>query len=164
MGKSKNELVIGGIYIPFTGTTNLYDFITGTDTGQDLIDQAYAATPTLYIEMHPKVKCFKIIGYRYGYVDGATVNDIASVHLFEGAEAADDTNQRKAIPIAITSLIETPVSAQGTYVEIDTPIPVRLDDAGILYFIMNWTTAVISCGAAEHLFFVIYGESMEDSI
>jgi len=153
-------MVIGGVYIPFSGGKNLYDYITETDTGQDLADQAYAATPTLYIPIHPPVQSFMLTGYRYGYVDGAATNDLANVYLLEDAEADDDALQRHAI-LATGSLTETPVSALGTYVEIDTPIPVYLRTAGKLYFQTDWTTGVIDCSGTEHFFFIVYGIAME---
>lgn len=155
------ELVIGGVYIPFSGGKSLYDIVDETDTAQDLSDQAYQATPTLYINMHPPVKAFKITGYRIGYVDSANANDLANLYLFEDASADNDENQRQAIPIDISSIAETPVTGLLTWVEIDTPIPVKLASAGKLYFMTNWTTAVIDCGAAEHFVFIVYGEAME---
>ena len=160
---ARGELVIGGLYIPASGTLNLYDWISETDTGQDLADQAYQATPTLYIPMHPAVKCFKIIGYRYGYVDGAGADQWTNTFLFEGAVADDDANQRKTIPITIGSLAETALTASGTYTAINPNVPIRLDTAGKLYFMTTWGT-IISCGAGEHWFLVIYAESMEDSM
>jgi len=161
MKKYRDELVIGGLYIPDSGGVNLYDFILGVDTGQDLVSQAYQDTPTLYIPLHPSsVKAFEIIGYRYGYVDGANADDLANVWLIEGASATDYINQMYTV-LATGALSETPLTAIGTYVEVDTPIPIYLQDDGKLYFKTNWTTAVIDCGAGEHFFFIVYGKILD---
>ena len=109
--------------------------------------------------MAPQIKAFEIIGYRYGYVDSANADDLANIWLYEDNQAADDANQRSAI-LATGALAETPVSAVGTWVEVDTPIPVILKDKGRLYFKTDWTNAVIDCGAAEHFFFIVYGKAL----
>lgn len=163
MEVSRDMLVIGGVYIADNGTKNLLEYFDGSDTGQDLSSQTFQDTPTLYITMHPAIKAFVLVGYRVGYVDGsANADDLANIHFYEGAEADDYLNQMKCV-YSTGAIAETPLTAVGTYTELDTPIPVYLDTRGRLYFKTTWSNACIECGTGEHFFLIVYGKQLESA-
>ena len=54
----RDTICIGGLYIAPSGGVNLFSMLDDADTGQNLSDQAYTDTPTLYIPLNGRVKAF----------------------------------------------------------------------------------------------------------
>lgn len=158
--------LLGGIYITIaTGVVALFDIVEELTTAQSLISQAMpGTTATLFMNIRPKTKHFTLHEIKIGYVDGANVNDLAQVTLLRGPDAGDEQQQRKIIwqsgPLA-----ETPLTAAGHHIILDPPRKVNLDEKGKLYFATEWSTAVISCGAAgEYIYIEIWGEVASGSV
>jgi len=156
MGRQFKQHVYGGVYIPVaTGLTNLYDLITEEDTLQDLVDQAITDTATLFIKLNLDVDAFLLKSVSVGYSDGANADDLANLYLIEKPNAEDSVQAARTRyvsgGIAEALLDHDPVER-----------PIRLDEAGKLYFITDWTTAVINCGGAgEFLYIRVDGETMD---
>lgn len=152
----KHIQLVGGVYIAPSGTTNLYDYFTEQDTGQDLTAQAFDDTATYYIPIKPTVRRFTLKRIVVGYVDGANQDDLSNIHFFEGSSATDWIQQAKWIT-STGAIGETPTTGAPDETNLDPGILVNLEDDGKLYFITEWGTAVISCGAGEHFFIKVYG-------
>lgn len=164
----KRIQVIGGVHIADAGTTTLKDMFIGSGTGtkysQTLADGAITDTPTLYIPLHPNVTKFTITEVDIGYVDTANVNDLAYVYLLRDNDATDYVNQSNIVWVNTTTPIpETPTSAPGYKYVFDPPRIIDLADAGKLYFITNWTTAVLSVGSGTGEFFYLIVKGYMDS-
>lgn len=157
MARGIKQHIYGGLYIPTaTGATDLWDLIGLADTTQDLVDQVITDTATLYITLNHAVKDFALTSVTVGYVDTANANDWANLYLLEGAAAADSVQAIKTRYIS-GAISEGPLT-QST---VGLHRPMHLDTAGRVWFITDWTTAVISCGAAtEYLYIRIDGEEM----
>lgn len=159
--ENREELVLGGIYIADSGGKILFDYISEDTTGQTLVSQAFQDTPTLYIPLHPSIKSFMYYGYYIGYVDGANANDLGELYFFDRIAADDWENQMGCFYAITTNIAETPLTAIGTRTMETTPYPVRLEDAGKVYFKTVWDNAVLDCGAGEHFFLILYGRVLE---
>ncbi len=160
MQKTRNKMIVlGGLRIAGSGVVNLLDIYDTalTDTTQDLSSQAFNATASLFIPLHPAIITFELYQVEIGYVDGANTNDLANVHLFAGTSATDNIQQEKWI-WSSGAVVETPGDASANMYLLNPSRTINLDTAGKLYFITTWSTAVISSGsAAEWLFIKVYG-------
>ena len=161
--RNRDELIIGGIYIPPEGGVNIYDWYTEADTTQDLVSQAFQATATLYIPLHPQIRAFMFYGYYIGYVDSSVnVNDLGEIYFFDRIAADDWENQMGCFYAKATTTNETPLTAVGSRVTNTPPYPVFLETSGRVYFKTVWDTAVINCNAVtEHFFLILYGKAIE---
>ena len=145
----------GGVYIGgATGGVDLLDFYRGyADTGLDLVDQAITELSTLYITLSVKCKYFFCEEIIVGYVDTANVDDLAELYLLEGPHDTD------LIQSAKVRWSDTDGIAEST-LPVSTAVNkgFNLDTAGQLYFLTNWTTAVLNCtGATEYILIAVNG-------
>ena len=153
----KKLVLLGHIRIKASGTVNLFDGHEDTDTSQDLSDQSLTDTAALYIKIRPGVKSFDLAMIKIGYVEGATTNDLANVHLLEGGHATDQYQQEKIL-WSSGALAETPPSSgPGHIFRLNPLIPVLLDTKGQLVFLTEWSTAVMSATTAEFFYIKVYG-------
>ena len=131
--------VIGGVYIApgAAGGIALIDFITGIATGQNLLDEAFTGTASLFMTLSPKCKSFFLTDVTMAYVNDDSVNDLAQMYLLEGGIADNGLQDQKARWRDTDGIAEglwTPVSGLHNSFYLDTP--------GRLYFLQNYTTSV----------------------
>ncbi len=88
--------------------------------------------------------------YWVGYVDTAAIDDLANLWFLEGSDADNLTQALKVRDSDTDGIAEATLPSQVT-----SNKSFNLDTAGRLYFMTDWTTAVINCSGATEYFLLI---------
>lgn len=143
--------VHGGVIINASEGVVLSDYL-GIAADQNLVDQVITDTATLFITLDTKCKYFFLESVTVGYTQAPEADDLAELFLLEGPEADDILQRAKA-----RWSDEDGIAEAATPVETAANKSFMLDTSGILYFMTNWTTAVLDAGAGEYFFLRVDG-------